>query len=203
MRYQYDTKGSYSASCCGGSRAKADIYKWCFCCDQTLQTVLCRRQTSVNTKTTLIRFASYLSHRLIAIYIEDYMKLLKLIIIMYNMTGIAKFYNKFCHSSNRTRPDPLIFVNFLTRPDPTRPAGRPDPRATLDCTPRAKFDIYDCLVNRAVNCEIKTAQSAVPVAVFVQWFSGDVTISAALLPLESVVFSPKRYRVRIRQSRKG
>ena len=38
---------------------------------------------------------------------------------MYNMTGIAKFYNKFCHSSN------------WTRPDPTRPAGRPDPRATL------------------------------------------------------------------------
>ena len=84
----------------------ADIYKWCSCCDQTLKTVLCRRQTNVNTKTTLIRFASYLSNRLIAIYIEDYMKLLKLIIIMYNMTCIAKFYNKFCHSSHWTRPDP-------------------------------------------------------------------------------------------------
>ena len=95
----------------------ADIYKWCSCCDQTLQTVLCRRQTSVNTKTTLIRFASYLSHRLIAIYMENYKKLLKLIIIMYNMTGIAKFYNNF--------------VIHRTGPDPTRPAGRPDPRATL------------------------------------------------------------------------
>jgi len=31
---------------------------------------------------------------------------------MYNMTGIAKFYNKFCHSSNWTRPDPRV--------DPTR-----------------------------------------------------------------------------------
>ena len=34
------------------------------------------------------------------------------------MTGIAKFCNKFCHSSNWTRPDPLVFVNFLTQPDP-------------------------------------------------------------------------------------
>ena len=41
------------------------------------QTVLCLRQTSVNAnaKTTLIRFASDLSHRLIAIYIEDYINI--------------------------------------------------------------------------------------------------------------------------------
>ena len=137
---------SRRASCCGGNTAKADIYKWCSCCDQTLQTVLCRRQTSVNTKTTLIRFALYLSHRLIAIYIEDYMKLFKLIIIMYNMTGIAKFYNKFCHSSNWTRPDPLVFVNFLTRPDPARPAGRPDPRATLSWRSTINF-ISNLMIN--------------------------------------------------------
>ena len=30
-----------------------------------------------------------------------------------------------------TRPDPPFPVNFLTRPDPTRPAGRVKSRATL------------------------------------------------------------------------
>jgi len=47
---------------------------------------------------------------------------------MYNMTNIAKFYNKFL---SLNRPDPLVFVHFLTRPNPTRPAGPSDPRATL------------------------------------------------------------------------
>ena len=48
---------------------------------------------------------------------------------MYNMTGIAKFYNKFLSfiELDPTRLDPLIFVNFLTRPDLTRPDPRVGP----------------------------------------------------------------------------
>ena len=52
---------------------------------------------------------------------------------MYNMTGIAKFYNKFLSfiELDPTRPTHICKFSDPARPDPTRPAGRPDPRATL------------------------------------------------------------------------
>ena len=37
-------------------------------------------------------------------------------------------FGKFGHL---TRPDPLNYVNFVTRLDPTRPAGQPDPCPAL------------------------------------------------------------------------
>ena len=94
--------------------------------------MLCRRQTSVNAKTTLIRFASDLSHRLIAIYIEDYMNIFNSL-LYYNMTAIAKFYNKFLSfiELDPTRPTHICKFSDPAQPDLTRPAGRPDARATL------------------------------------------------------------------------
>ena len=52
---------------------------------------------------------------------------------MYNMTGIAKFYNKFLSFIELypTRPTYICKFSDPARPDPTRPAGRHDPRATL------------------------------------------------------------------------
>ena len=52
------------------------------------------------------------------------------------MTGIAKFYNKFFSfiELDPTRPDPLIFVNFLTQPGPTRGSTRPACNSALTVT---------------------------------------------------------------------
>ena len=47
---------------------------------------------------------------------------------MYNMTGIAKFYNEFLSFIELDPTRPTHICKFS---DPARPAGRPDPRATV------------------------------------------------------------------------
>ena len=59
------------------------------------------------------------------------------------MTGIAKFYNKFCHSSNWTRPDP---TRGSTRPACNSGSFTPERNAPFS---------YNALINQRASNRLK------------------------------------------------